>query len=106
MSTVTVSIGRNVGNVPLSAGQWDRFRAAVAEGVNFHTSDRYVEDALSFGAWEGVEEESRTWVALLAADYDRVPELTRYLAAIARAYGQDAIAVTTGVTVLAGLVAA
>lgn len=102
MSTVTVSIGRGSGTGPLSDDDWSIFRALTESTLRDYCDTLYVTDAVCVGSWDGVEEESRTWVARW--DYEEAPSaLVGTLALLARHYGQDAIAVTTGTTILAGL---
>lgn len=102
MSTITVSIGRNVGTEPLSDPTWRTFRTTVGNVVATWCETIYVSDAGCVGHWDGVDEESRTWVGEWAG-YGEPNLLIDRLAEVARVYGQDAIAVTTGTTVLAGL---
>lgn len=78
---IGVSIGRNVGETPMSASRWAQFRAEVAalgdlQAVKVGTAE-----------WEGVREDSAT-LELLVDDLDAIrPEL----AAIAAKYDQDAV---------------
>lgn len=102
MSTITVSIGRNVGSVPLPVSAWDAFRWDVDHEIRAYCGTVYVSDAVCVGEWDGITEESRTWVAAWDLPYAPGPLVNR-LAILAGRYGQDAIAVTTGTTVLAGL---
>ena len=95
--TVTVSIGRNIGSVPMPGPEWRRFRRTVSEALA--GGPVFVRDARTVGQWEGVSEESRTWVA--SVDTDAVDVLLQSMRCLARAYCQDAIAVTVGHTVLA-----
>lgn len=98
MSTVTIviSIGRNVGNVPLDAKRWEGFctlvRTLLAE------SRVYVYGAESIGVWNGVSEDSRTWVAETSTD--KLEDIRSSLRAFAKLYEQDAIALTVGQTEL------
>lgn len=100
--TVTVSIGRNVGSTPLRQHEWDAFTSDVHGTLANYCDTFYVTAAESVGYWDGIAEDSRTWVA--ETDSPEAPDaLVRTLAIVARLYRQDAIAVTTGTTVLAGL---
>jgi len=105
MSTVTVSIGRNVpGHGPLGPHYWDRFIHDVQDVVEAFAQTIYVDAAYSSGEWNGELEDSRTWV--FATDGDWSERIVADLSVVATEYGQDAIAVTTGTTILAGLAAA
>ena len=96
-ATVTVSIGRNVEDVPMPLAEWRRFRADVRRALGGVRP--YVSDARTIGEWAGVAEESRTWVAPIAAQ--DVQTLVASMADLATRYRQDAIAVTVGTTTLA-----
>lgn len=99
MATVTVSIGRNVGSVPMSDEAWQNFGHAVGALLG-RCSIVYVSAAESRGEWEGIAEDSRTWVAECTEhDAGYVREGLRALAAEFR---QDAIALTIGSTELVG----
>jgi hypothetical protein len=95
MTTVTVSIGRNVGDEPLSPDRWLAFKYAVRSGLG-EDATVYVDGAASIGQWQGVSEESATWVADI--EETRAALLSRHLAKVALEYGQDAIALTLGET--------
>jgi len=98
--TITVSIGRNIGpHKPMSDVNWEWFRSAVDHALR----DRGVTvffAGTGTGEYEGVREESATWVGatsirpnvVLEADLGRIAEL----------WHQDSIAVTYGETVLVG----
>jgi hypothetical protein len=58
----------------------------------------FVDGAESIGEWEGVEEESRTWVADVG-NHSR-NYLIGWLSGTAAAFEQDAIALTVGETIL------
>lgn len=105
MSTTTVSIGRNVGAVPMTDREWEAFRAAVSACIARAGNLSILFTGTGVGTWtdaDGVEviEQSATWVV---EDVIDIEGLTLDLARTAKRYGQDAIAVTTGETVLAGL---
>lgn len=102
MSTTTISIGRNTATGPMSGPQWDRFQRRT-EAIVLAACGSF-RDLLFTGAgtgqWEGVEEESFTLVAII--DAELLVELQARLAMLAKVFGQEAIAVTAGQTVLAG----
>lgn len=95
MTTATISIGRNVGDKPLSADRWLAFRYAIRQGLG-DDATVYVDGATSVGEWQGVSEESATWVADITPE--RASVLSGHLAKVALDYGQDAIALTLGET--------
>jgi hypothetical protein len=97
MITATISIGRGVpGGGDMYADEWDDFRDDV-RGL-LQAFPVYVDAAHSIGEWEGVPEESATWVASIPADY--ADSLRRDLGVLRERYQQDAIALTLGETVL------
>lgn len=95
---ITISIGRNVGDTPMTRAAWDNFHADIVATITVPDSDVYVPGAHSVGEWEGVPEESRTYVASVPEEY--VPAIRTRLAHLAHAYRQDAIALTVGVGTL------
>jgi hypothetical protein len=91
--TVTVTIGRNVGDVPMPADAWRSFHAAVRQTLE--TADANVwADASYRGQWDGVYEDA----ALLHASVEdyAVGPIRETLARLAGAYGQDAIGLAVG----------
>ena len=95
MTTATVSIGRNVGDKPLSPDRWLAFKYAVRQCLG-EDATVHVDGATSLGEWQGMSEESATWVADITPE--RASVLGRHLAKVALEYGQDAIALTLGET--------
>lgn len=99
--TATITIGRNVGVIPMYDAEWAAFQNAVQVTLENVKAEIHVKYARGRGSWtdaEGVtvEEDNATWVAgLNAADVDEV----RYrLSRLAFLYLQDAIAYTVGTT--------
>ena len=97
--TVTISIGRGIGDSPMSARKWREFRADVRGALHSAGGTLYVDSAKSIGEWEGVREESATFVA---GDIpaDNVPALMDHMREFCERYDQDAIAFTVGETYL------
>ena len=96
MYSITVTIGRNVSDVPMPEQRWEEFEQDVQELLSRATGAS-IETHRGVGSWEGVVEES-TKVTLLADNplnvnigYIRVN-----LADLVRLYDQDAIALTIG----------
>jgi hypothetical protein len=98
MATATISIGRGGLDRRLSDIAWREFSRSVRSLLNHIDATVFVDGAESIGEWEGVAEESRTWVADIG---DRAPAfITGWLAVTAAAFEQDAIALTIGETTL------
>lgn len=95
-NTVTISIGRNIGSVPMDTATWRAFVKDVNSALDWAKSVVHVRGAKSIGEWNGVAEESRTWVAdILSA---KLPLVAWRMSDLCELYGQDAIALTWGKT--------
>jgi hypothetical protein len=100
-STVVVTIGRNIGSEPLADPIWDEFTNQI------HTLARTLLDPkLLFvyegtGEWEGVTEQSRAFHFVQTSRATDRATLRSALVTIAENFGQDAIAFTTGPSLLA-----
>lgn len=101
--SIRISMGRNVGSVPMSGKQWFLFsRSALAilesETAGLLSPGSEIETHRGEGIWAGVREES----TILSAYVDRVPSLEvlqQRLGGLAVAYGQDAIALSVSDTI-------
>ena len=98
LDAVTISIGRNIGAEPMPDRRWLMFREAVWEALDTADATVHVGDAKSIGEWEGIAEDSATFVAEVPPD--NVPALLQDIRELCGPYGQDAIAVTVGRTFL------
>lgn len=97
--TVTLSIGRNVGDTPMDDERWDAFRDGVRTLLlDVVDGTLHVNAARSEGQWLGVFEESSTFVAEVPQSLLTVLRLG--VANLRNWYEQDAIAVTLGKTEL------
>ena len=99
MFQVTVTIGRNIGSVPMSARVWQIFQDEVtADIMTTLGSPALLEIRNGQSYWEGVREDSVIVVAL----YETVPTaselalLRHYLTASRNAFDQEAIALALG----------
>jgi hypothetical protein len=98
MATATISIGRGGNERRLSDGSWDAFTISIRDLLKACDATVFVDGAESIGEWEGVSEESRTWVADVG-DADRF-YIMGWLSGTAYTFSQDAIALTLGETTL------
>jgi hypothetical protein len=96
--TVTVSIGRNVGDSPMSEGRWESFCDETLFTVD-SLGDVYF---LGTGGGNWGQEQEQSYTVVASIDVSRKRELVDSLAICARKFSQDAIAVTFGTTVFAG----
>lgn len=100
---VTVTIGRNVGPLPLDDAEWLGFQEDVRDALHVWLNVPYrdIETHAGRGEWDGVAEESMKFSALVP-DYDGTgyPQLRAQLAIIRDAFRQDAIALNVGVSEL------
>lgn len=95
-SNVTVTIGRNIGDEPMSRDSWAQFRADVIDhlGALLKPAESFVYHGQ--GEWEGVTEDS-TAILLVATGYTaRDTDVERILSVLADTYSQDAIAWSYG----------
>jgi len=94
---LTISIGRNVGNVPLSDQRWEDFRAYVGylanEVLDFSPKAQLVQSGIVDGYWDGKREESYT---ITVADASRSCEgiVADKLREACTVWEQDSIAAT------------
>jgi hypothetical protein len=98
MATATISIGRGGGERRLSDGSWSTFTGSIRDLLTNLDATVFVDGAESIGEWEGVSEESRTWVADIG-NADRY-YIMGWLSGTAATFEQDAIALTIGETTL------
>lgn len=103
MATATISIGRGGLDRRLSDTAWREFATTIRQMLNRIGATVFVDGAESIGEWEGVAEESRTWVADIG-DANR-QFVVGWLEMTAALYEQDAIALTIGETTLVSPVA-
>lgn len=97
--TVCISIGRgaHVAQQPLSADDWRAFRNQVRTILTEVIDGTvHVDDAQSVGEWNGVSEDSATFVA--EVPQQALSVLRAGLRLVGRTWGQEAIALTIGQT--------
>jgi len=97
MKTVTVTIGRNIGDSPMSPDTWNQFSYETLQAVETYTSALWV-NAPSRSVWQGVPEDARAFYGPLR-DGSGPSELRRLrarLANLATQYGQAAIGLSVG----------
>ena len=97
MSTITISIGRNVGGTPMSSVEWASFQRGVTTVIKPVASEVYFYGTGS-GTWDGSGEESATWVFAASAWDVEAWHFTASLRLLATMFGQEAIALTIGQT--------
>lgn len=91
MTTVVVSIGRNVGSTPMVAPQWENFIGRTESAV-LDVNGTVYSRARGRGEWDGGSEDTFILIADVAASL--VPFLANRLRTLASLYGQDAIGLT------------
>lgn len=99
MYSTTITIGRNVGDEPMSDDEWWRFRqTARLFMVETFGTEIAMEWHDGFGEWNGVQEDSYKVTAL--SDYaptrGQVERFREFLPGLAAKFHQDALAVTFG----------
>lgn len=96
---VQASIGRNIGNEPMSKRDWKRFINDVSDALR--EQNETPEFHFGTGTWEGISEDSvHVTVFRNAGNLSDIGTLKATLSRIAARYGQDAIALTIGTSVL------
>lgn len=100
--TYVLSIGRNVGNEPMSEPAWRTFKASLGDTCEaFGLS--IVFKGEGEGIYEGESEQSYTVVATGAIRSDGSPlSFSASLKILARTFRQEAIALTQGETTFVG----
>lgn len=103
MSTIVISAGRNIGNLPMSSGQWNGMREQLGDALRAVDAEVFTRDAIGHGEWiedsgRVISEESVTYVASI--DDKQLPVMENLLRGIARANLQDAIALMVGNSIL------
>ena len=99
MRTVMVSIGRNIGNEPMSRKDWLAFVNDASDAIR--AQGESPEFHFGTGIWDGISEES----VHLTVYRDEITETYLYgvknrLSILASKYGQDAIALTISEPIL------
>jgi hypothetical protein len=84
MLTITVTIGRNIKNIPMSIEHWNSFQSDIKRMV---FKELFV-DAENRGEWQGIQEESRVFVGTTTLNIKQVESI---LKTAAKEYQQDAI---------------
>lgn len=107
ITTVTVTIGRNIGSEPMDSDRWEAFqediRTILGQGVGRESS--WIETHYGVGEWDGVREESAK-ITILDADKSHMIGVHAPLRQVCETYGQDAVALATGLSILVAPIAA
>jgi hypothetical protein len=99
MRTVMVSIGRNIGNEPMSDRDWTAFVNATSNAIR--RAGESPEIHFGHGTWDGIREESAHITVYRHTDTE-IPRTAIYerLAFLAEYFGQDAIALSISEPIL------
>lgn len=96
LKTVVISIGRNIGKLPMGATAWDRFKADVMEVVD-NGENKIHFTGNGNGYYEGRED---SFTVIFNAEVTSLARIEQSLKPIAKKYDQEAIALTVGTTEL------
>jgi hypothetical protein len=100
-TTIVVSVGKDVNGVPMDPTDWDGFKQDAEDVLRFNGS-RILFVGEGTGVWDGKYETAFTIVAALDDDgTQRVLDIIGRYSVLAHQYGQEAIAVTFGATIMA-----
>lgn len=94
--SMTVSIGRNIGNSPMSQAMWEGFTSSVLRNIRSNTSAIYFV-GFGTGIYEGATEESFTVVSSNPTE-SALCAIRVSLSLLAHAFKQDSVALTVGET--------
>ena len=89
-NTITLSIGRNINNKAMEAGEWYLFRRQ-ARAILEQAGGHIVADTTGAGVYDGVEEESAVFIAL---NVNNIEEARDRIAQLLSAYNQEAAGFT------------
>jgi hypothetical protein len=87
--TIIITAGRNIQNRPMGRISWEDLNIAIEETLASHRATIFTNRAIGSGEWEGVKEESASYVAQV--DQEAISQIQERLATLAHAYEQDAI---------------
>src|SRR5687767_11374488 len=91
--TVVVTIGRNVGDKPMTTTMWSLFKTSVWLAINVRgvvVQSPFVNgDSCQLGTWEGTCEDAAAYVAFVHKD--QLARLASDLASVAREHNQQCI---------------
>ncbi len=92
MKAITISIGRNIGEAPMTDAAWASFRANVRDILTGTLVEPFIGETLGVSKWEGVREECCTFVGSGEPRRRDVEEEIRHeVALLAERFCQDAI---------------
>lgn len=100
-SSITVTIGRNVGSEPLGDEGWARFQADVIDRITALVRPSFTFTYYGVGEWQGITEESAA-ILFGGTEYTaNAADVSSVLSVLAEEYGQDAIGFSFGPSLLA-----
>lgn len=105
MQTVTVTIGRNIGETPMRKREFDTFQSAALAILSLHTTGQtWIETHIGQGTWlneahDVIQEESAK-ITILGVESKDMAAIQLALSVLADTYEQDAIALSFGESVL------
>ena len=96
--SITVTVGRNIGNTPMDTAAWKSFQEEVNIAVRYTVGDVYFAGVGEGWSEDWGREDAYTVIAEPPLYSDIRDKLHAELARIGRFYGQEAVAVTEGTT--------
>ena len=82
---LTISIGRNINNEAMPAGDWYLFRRQLRDAITSAGGD-IVADTTGAGVYDGIQEESAVFIAL---NIDNIEQLRADVAQLLQVYKQE-----------------
>lgn len=103
MHSITITIGRNIGDAPMTSEKWTQFAEDVTADLLAAVPSDIVETHYGTGVCDGIPEDSCKVTVLRHSEPTAamIDDLRRYMSENARIYDQDAIAITIGRSELA-----
>lgn len=89
---LSITIGRNIGETPMSQAQWDNFIDTTRTVIKNHlTIDGWIFDGDGQGKWGNMLEDSHAFIVQSHHDDDAFEKFRFKLARLAYLYDQEAI---------------
>jgi hypothetical protein len=89
LETIVITAGRNILTEPMNERDWSNLHDSIEDLLLLSRAVVYTNRALGIGEYEGMKEESVTYVAQVASPY--VATIQLELGTIARLFKQDSI---------------
>lgn len=102
MYSISITIGRNVGDQPMNEKRWSMFKNEITSQITGLNMEITVSNT-GIGEWDGIKEENFIAKGIREKPFadDETDRLAKNLSVLSAKYGQDAIAYSVGSSMLA-----